>query len=148
MATSTGLVASHYPVLVEDDREEENYQVLTRLTDHFEQHHPGGKHLGEDEAGTRRAAKGTVGLRMRVARFEARAELNQNHREQPHLAQTRPVVSSLITPHRAALPAQEPLLAMTGAPLRGASRRPESSSLSAEDRENGPCVFPSEGLSG
>ena len=41
--------------------EEENYQMLTRLTDHFEQHHPGGRHLSEDEAGTRRIAKGTVG---------------------------------------------------------------------------------------
>ena len=124
-ATSAGLVASHYPVLLDEDRdelgiishfgrpddvlhelgrheilviiqgphdyispswyapgdvvptwnhvtahlygtpeiltEEENYQMLTRLTDHFEQHHPGGRHLSEDEAGTRRIAKGTVG---------------------------------------------------------------------------------------
>lgn len=144
--TSAGLIASHYPVLLEEDRdeisivshfgrpdetlhelgrheilvivqgphdyispswyepgdlvptwnhvtahlygtpqilsEEENYQVLTRLTDHFEQHHPGGRRLDEDEAGTRRIARGTVGLRMRVTRFEARAKLSQNKPEE------------------------------------------------------------------
>lgn len=58
--------------------EEENYAMLSRLTDHFEQHRPGGRSLAEDEAGTRRAAKGTVGLRMRVDRFDARAKLSQN----------------------------------------------------------------------
>ncbi|WP_164234174.1 FMN-binding negative transcriptional regulator [Microbacterium hydrocarbonoxydans] len=58
--------------------EEENYAMLSRLTDHFEQHRPGGRSLAEDEAGTRRAAKGTVGLRMRVVRFDARAKLSQN----------------------------------------------------------------------
>ena len=58
--------------------EEENYAMLSRLTDHFEQHRPGGRSLREDEAGTRRAAKGTVGLRMRVDRFDARAKLSQN----------------------------------------------------------------------
>jgi transcriptional regulator len=58
--------------------EEENYQVLRRLTDHFEHGRPGGRSLDQDEAGTRRAAKGTVGLRMRVTRFDARAKLSQN----------------------------------------------------------------------
>ncbi|WP_159795186.1 FMN-binding negative transcriptional regulator [Puerhibacterium puerhi] len=58
--------------------EEENYAVLSRLTDHFESHQPHGRSLSEDEAGTRRAAKGTVGLRMRVDRFDARAKLSQN----------------------------------------------------------------------
>jgi transcriptional regulator len=58
--------------------EEENYAMLSRLTDHFEAHRPEGRSLAEDEAGTRRAAKGTVGLRMRVTRFEARAKLSQN----------------------------------------------------------------------
>lgn len=58
--------------------EEENYEALTRLTDYFEQHRPGGRSLSEDEAGTRRAAKGTVGLRLRVDRFDARAKLSQN----------------------------------------------------------------------
>ena len=58
--------------------EEENYRVLDRLTDYFENHYPNGRHLSEDEAGTRRIAKGTVGLRMRVTRFDARAKLSQN----------------------------------------------------------------------
>lgn len=58
--------------------EEENYAMLSRLTDHFEQHHPDGRRLAEDEAGTRRAARGTVGLRLRVTRCDARAKLSQN----------------------------------------------------------------------
>jgi transcriptional regulator len=141
-ATSKGLVASHYPVLLEEDRDEitivshfgrpdetlhelgsqeilviiqgphdyvspswyapgdlvptwnhvtahlygtpeiltedENYGMLSRLTEHFEQHQPGGRQLSEDEQGTRRSAKGTVGLRMLVERFDARAKLSQN----------------------------------------------------------------------
>jgi len=140
--TTTGLVASHYPVLVEEDRDEisivshfgrpddtlhelgsheilviiqgphdyispswytpgdlvatwnhvtahlygtpeiltddENYAMLCTLTDHFEQHHPGGRSLSDDEQGTRRIAKGTVGLRVRIDRFDARAKLSQN----------------------------------------------------------------------
>ena len=135
--TSTGLVASHYPVLLDEDEDdivlvshfgrpddelhelgrhevlviiqgphdyvssslyapgdlvptwnhvtahlsgtpeilsaEENYAMLARRTDRVE-----GRSLAEDEAGTRRAAKGTVGLRLRVTRFDARAKLSQN----------------------------------------------------------------------
>jgi len=52
--------------------------MLSRLTDHFEAGHPHARSLGEDEAGTRRIAKGTVGLRLRVTRFDARAKLSQN----------------------------------------------------------------------
>lgn len=63
------------PELLSDD---ENYAMLSKLTDHFEQHYPGGRSLSEDEAGTRRVAKGTVGLKMRVTRFDARAKLSQN----------------------------------------------------------------------
>ncbi|GIG23589.1 transcriptional regulator [Cellulomonas chitinilytica] len=58
--------------------DEENYAILSRLTDHFEGDRPGARHLSEDEAGTRRIARGTVGLRMRVDRFDARAKLSQN----------------------------------------------------------------------
>lgn len=58
--------------------DEENYAMLGRLTDHFERHLPHGRSLTEDEEGTRRIAKGTVGLRMKVDRFEARAKLSQN----------------------------------------------------------------------
>ena len=63
------------PEILDD---EENYAVLSRLTDHFEQHRSGGRSLQEDEATTRRVARGTVGLRLRVARFDARAKLSQN----------------------------------------------------------------------
>ena len=58
--------------------EEANYAMLSRLTDHFEAGHPHGRSLSEDDAGTRRIAKGTVGLRLRVTRFDARAKLSQN----------------------------------------------------------------------
>jgi transcriptional regulator len=57
---------------------EENYAVLSRLTDHFESGFEHGRSLDLDEEGSRRAAKGTVGLRMRVTRFDARAKLSQN----------------------------------------------------------------------
>ncbi|MCY7288320.1 MAG: FMN-binding negative transcriptional regulator [Cryobacterium sp.] len=60
--------------------EEENYAMLDKLTDHFEQHQPHGRSLHEDEAGTRRAAKGALGFRMRVTRFDARAKLSQSKR--------------------------------------------------------------------
>lgn len=57
---------------------EENYEVLSRLTDHFEGGFEHGRSLSSDEARSRRAAMGTVGLRMRVTRFDARAKLSQN----------------------------------------------------------------------
>ena len=63
------------PEILDD---EENYQVLSRLTDHFEQHREGGRSLASDEAGSRRIAKGTRGFRLRVTRFDARAKLSQN----------------------------------------------------------------------
>lgn len=58
--------------------EDENYRMLSLLTDHFEKHYPGGRSLAENEPATRRMAKGTVGLRVRVTRFDARAKLSQN----------------------------------------------------------------------
>lgn len=57
---------------------EENYRVLERLVDHFEQRMPHPVSLGLDETGTRRLAAGTVGLRMRVTRYDARRKLSQN----------------------------------------------------------------------
>lgn len=78
---------------------EANYAVLSRLTDHFERHHRHGRSLSADEAGTRRMAKGTVGLRMRVSRFDARAKLSQNKpadvRENvtAHLAEHNPALA-------------------------------------------------------
>ena len=57
---------------------EENFAVLDRLTDHFEARMPDPKSLHIDEDSARRIAKGTVGLRLRVTRFDARAKLSQN----------------------------------------------------------------------
>lgn len=71
-------VTAHLYGVPEILSEEENYGVLSRLTDHFEAHRPHGRSLSEDEVGTRRIAKGTVGLRLRVTRFDARAKLSQN----------------------------------------------------------------------
>lgn len=79
--------------------EEENYAMLSLLTDHFEKHYPRGRSLSENEAATRRAAKGTVGLRMRVNRFDARAKLSQNKPEAvrddvtAHIAERNPALA-------------------------------------------------------
>lgn len=71
-------VTAHLYGMPEILSEEQTYQMLAGLTEHFEQHRTNGRSLSEDEAGTRRMAKGTVGLRMRVTRFDARAKLSQN----------------------------------------------------------------------
>ena len=141
-ATSSGLVASHYPVVLEEDAEgisivshvgrpdeqlhelgqheimviiqgphgyispgwyeptdfvptwnhvtahlygtpeilsdEENFRVLGDLVDYFEDRMPQPVHLTVDEEGARRIARGTVGLRLKVDRFDARLKLSQN----------------------------------------------------------------------
>lgn len=63
------------PEILTDD---ENLEALDRLTNHFEQHvaEPRGMHL--DPEYSRRVARGTVGVRLRVSRFDARAKLSQN----------------------------------------------------------------------
>jgi transcriptional regulator len=58
--------------------DEENYEVLRRLVDHFEVRMPHPHSLDEDPEKMRRVALGTVGLRMRVTRFDARLKLSQN----------------------------------------------------------------------
>jgi len=63
------------PVILSD---EENFRVLGELTEHFESRLPDGRSLTLDEDHARRAAMGTVGLRIRVTRFDARAKLSQN----------------------------------------------------------------------
>jgi transcriptional regulator len=63
------------PEIVSDD---ENFAVLDRLVDHFETRMPHPVSLDYDEQAARRIAKGTVGLRLRVTRFDARAKLSQN----------------------------------------------------------------------
>jgi transcriptional regulator len=56
--------------------EEENLQVLTRLVDHFERPLDDPAHL-EPEYGAP-IAKGTVGLRIPIDRFELKRKLSQN----------------------------------------------------------------------
>jgi transcriptional regulator len=56
---------------------DENFAILHRLTDHFEKHTPNPRSLMIDEPYAERIARGTVGLRIRVTRFDARAKLSQ-----------------------------------------------------------------------
>jgi transcriptional regulator len=63
------------PEILSDD---ENFRVLDDLVDHFERRMPAPVHLSIDEAAARRIAKGTVGLRLVVTRFDARLKLSQN----------------------------------------------------------------------
>jgi len=58
--------------------DEENFAVLQRLVDHFERRMPHPVSLDYDEEKARRIAKGTVGLRIRVDRVDARLKLSQN----------------------------------------------------------------------
>ena len=58
--------------------EEENFAILGHLVDHFEQRMPQPKSLQIDESAARHIATGTVGLRLRVTRFDARRKLSQN----------------------------------------------------------------------
>ena len=56
----------------------ENFEVLDRLVDHFEERMPEPVSLDIDEQAARRIALGTIGLRLVVTRFDARAKLSQN----------------------------------------------------------------------
>jgi transcriptional regulator len=58
--------------------DEENFRVLGDLVDHFEAAMPSPVSLDVDEEAARRIARGTVGIRIRVTRFDARAKLSQN----------------------------------------------------------------------
>jgi len=79
--------------------DEENYAALCGLTDHFERRQPAGRSLTEDEAGTRRMARGAIGLRLPVDRFDARAKLSQNKPPEvvdnitTHLAEHNPALA-------------------------------------------------------
>jgi transcriptional regulator len=58
--------------------EEENLKVLGRLVEHFESRLEQPRYLTSEEA---RVAKGTVGLRIPVERFELKRKLGQNKSE-------------------------------------------------------------------
>jgi len=57
---------------------EENFEVLDDLVDHFEARMPQPMSLEIDERAARNIARGTVGIRLRVSRFDARLKLSQN----------------------------------------------------------------------
>lgn len=57
---------------------DENYAELERLVDYFESAMPQPRSLSFDETTAQRVAKGTVGFRMHVDRFDARAKFSQN----------------------------------------------------------------------
>ena len=58
--------------------DEENWEVLTNLVHFFEDHSPHPHLLENNEEYGRSIVGGTVGFRMRVTRFDARAKLSQN----------------------------------------------------------------------
>lgn len=71
-------VTAHLYGVPEILSDEENFRVLDELVDHFEEPMQHPVSLDIDENAARRIAKGTVGLRLRVTRFDARLKLSQN----------------------------------------------------------------------
>jgi transcriptional regulator len=71
-------VTAHLYGVPEILSDEENFRILGDLVDHFEKRMPTPVSLDIDRAKAERIAKGTVGLRIRVTRFDARAKLSQN----------------------------------------------------------------------
>ncbi|MBD8660026.1 FMN-binding negative transcriptional regulator [Frigoribacterium sp. CFBP 8754] len=71
-------VTAHLWATPEVLSDEENFRVLGELVDHFERVMPEPSSLQLDEEGARRVARGTVGVRLRVTRFDARLKLSQN----------------------------------------------------------------------
>ena len=82
--------------------EEENLATLTRLVDAFEGRLDHPRNL-EDLAAARRVARGTVGYRMVITRFECKVKLSQNKPD----ATRRSVISALRRPG----PYRQPALA-------------------------------------
>lgn len=62
--------------------DEENWAVLTDLVHHFEDHSPHPNLLEHNEEYGRSIVSGTVGFRLVVDRFEARAKLSQDKSQQ------------------------------------------------------------------
>jgi transcriptional regulator len=58
--------------------DEENFEVLGNLVDYFEKRMPEPVSLTIDEESARHIATGTVGIRIRITRFDARLKLSQN----------------------------------------------------------------------
>lgn len=62
--------------------DEENWQALSNLVQHFEQHSPHPELLEDNADYGRKIFSGTAGFRLVVDRFEARAKLSQNKPEE------------------------------------------------------------------
>ena len=71
-------IAVHLSGVPEILSDEENFRILGDLVDHFETRMPTPVSLDIDLDKAARIARGTVGLRLRVTRFDARAKLSQN----------------------------------------------------------------------
>ena len=71
-------VTAHLYGVPEILSDEENFRVLDELVDRFEKRMPTPVSIQLDEQSSRRIAKGTVGMRLRVTRFDARLKLSQN----------------------------------------------------------------------
>ena len=71
-------VTAHLYGIPEILSDEENFRILGDLVDHFEKRMPNPVSLDIDREKAERIARGTVGLRLRVTRFDARAKLSQN----------------------------------------------------------------------
>ncbi|HEY4267621.1 MAG TPA: FMN-binding negative transcriptional regulator [Galbitalea sp.] len=63
------------PQILDDD---ENFGVLADLVDYFEQKLPEPVSIRPHEEDARHVATGTVGIRIPITRFDARAKLSQN----------------------------------------------------------------------
>jgi transcriptional regulator len=71
-------LAAHLYGVPEMLTEEENYRVLGRLVDHFEDRMPDPRRMEDSAEYARRVMKGTVGFRLTATRFTAKAKLSQN----------------------------------------------------------------------
>jgi transcriptional regulator len=106
------------PEILGDD---ENFRVLDDLVDHFELRLTEPVSLDLDEEQARRIAKGTVGIRLVVTRFDARLKLSQN--------KTPEVVDRIIE----ALESPGPF---ASAPLAAEMRRVRDAVTTTTDEEN------------
>jgi transcriptional regulator len=76
-------VTAHLYGVPEVLSDEENLAVLTRLVDEFESRMPDPTSLRRAPDYSASVAKGTVGIRLRVTRFDARLKFSQN--KAPHV---------------------------------------------------------------
>ena len=74
-------VTAHLYGVTEILSDEENWRVLGELVDHFEDQLPNPHRLSDNEEYGRQIFSGTVGFRLVVTRFDARAKLSQNKPE-------------------------------------------------------------------